>query len=89
MSCMFGGLNIPIYLILKLLVRSISIQKNYFVCINICIFIYIYIYIYIYTYINIYKYYRTDAEVAGEADIDLKELKDPQTDADRAPDPKW
>mmetsp|Transcript_14544 Transcript_14544/g.14007 ORF Transcript_14544/g.14007 Transcript_14544/m.14007 type:complete len:217 (+) Transcript_14544:103-753(+) len=33
--------------------------------------------------------HRTDAEVAGEANTDLKELKDPQTDADRAPEPKW
>jgi uncharacterized membrane protein len=54
-----------------------------------CVCKYVYIYKFINVYINIYIHYRTDAEVAGEANTDLKELKDPQTDADRAPEPKW
>ncbi len=33
--------------------------------------------------------HRTDAEVAAEATVDAGSLKDPQTDAERAPVPKW
>ena len=33
--------------------------------------------------------HRTDAEIQGESTVDIGGLKDPQTDADRAPDPKW
>lgn len=33
--------------------------------------------------------HRTDAEVATEAAVNIAELKDPQTDAERAIDPKW
>jgi ubiquinol-cytochrome c reductase iron-sulfur subunit len=33
--------------------------------------------------------HRTDAEVATEAAVDANGLKDPQTDAERAPNPEW
>ena len=33
--------------------------------------------------------HRTDAEVATEATVDANSLKDPQTDAERAPNPEW
>jgi len=33
--------------------------------------------------------HRTDTEIAGEASVDLASLRDPQSDADRAKDPKW
>jgi ubiquinol-cytochrome c reductase iron-sulfur subunit len=33
--------------------------------------------------------HRTETEIATEAAVGLGELKDPQTDADRAVDPKW
>ncbi len=33
--------------------------------------------------------HRTEDEIAREAAVNIKELKDQQTDAERAPDPKW
>jgi len=33
--------------------------------------------------------HRSDTEIAKESEVDLSSLKDPQADADRAPDQKW
>lgn len=33
--------------------------------------------------------HRTDDEIAREAAVDIKTLRDPQADSDRVQDPKW